>query len=82
MLERNFKRGMTWDNYGTADNQWCIDHIIPFAAFDLRKRKHVLEACHYTNLQPLWNPINSKKGDRLDWVDDTDYDEYYEKYIR
>ena len=30
-LEKNFKRGMNWKNYG----KWEIDHIIPCAKFDL-----------------------------------------------
>jgi len=57
-LEAHFKKGMTWKNYG----EWHIDHIKPLAAFDLTDRKQFLEACHYTNLQPLWAEENLKKG--------------------
>ena len=61
-LESKFQSGMTWDNYGLYG--WHIDHIKPFASFDLTDRKQVLEACHYTNLQPLWATDNLSKGSR------------------
>ena len=32
-LEKQFKDGMTWDNYGIKG--WHIDHIIPCCKFDL-----------------------------------------------
>jgi len=57
-LESQFQEGMTWDNYG----QWHIDHIKPLASFDLINRDQLLEACHYTNLQPLWALDNLLKG--------------------
>jgi hypothetical protein len=48
---------MTWDNWTT--DGWHIDHIKPLASsFDLTDRKQFLEACHYTNLQPLWAKDN------------------------
>jgi hypothetical protein len=49
---------MTWDNQG----EWHIDHIKPLASFDLTDREQFLEACHYSNLQPLWAEDNLKKG--------------------
>ncbi len=45
-----FETGMCWENHGKT---WHIDHIKPLASFDLTKRKQLLKACHYTNLQPL-----------------------------
>jgi hypothetical protein len=33
-------------------------------SFDLTERNQLLEACHYTNLQPLWAKDNLSKGDR------------------
>ena len=60
-LESQFSEGMTWDNYG----KWHIDHILPLSSFDLTDRKQLLEACHYTNLQPLWAKDNISKGDKI-----------------
>jgi len=54
---------MTWDNHGRKG--WHIDHIKPLASFDLSDRKQFLDACHYTNLQPLWAIDNLKKGDKI-----------------
>lgn len=59
-LESQFEPGMSWDNYGLKG--WHIDHIKPLSSFDLTDRNQFLEACHYTNLQPLWAEDNLKKG--------------------
>lgn len=60
-LEGKFQDGMSWGNYG----KWHIDHVIPISFFDLSDRKQFLEACYYTNLQPLWASENLKKGNKL-----------------
>jgi len=62
-LESKFQSGMTWDNWSI--DGWHIDHIKPLASFDLTDRQQFLEACHYTNLQPLWAKDNIIKSDKL-----------------
>jgi hypothetical protein len=57
-LEKQFKDGMTKENYG----KWHIDHIKPCAAFNLINIKEQRECFHYTNLQPLWAKENLSKG--------------------
>lgn len=56
---------MTWKNKGLYG--WHIDHIKPLISFDLTNKEQFLEACHYTNLQPLWAKENLEKGDKLNW---------------
>jgi len=51
---------MTWNNHSRAG--WHIDHIKPLSAFDLSDRQQLIEACHYTNLQPMWAEENIRKG--------------------
>ena len=51
---------MTWKNYG----KWHIDHIKPFASFDLTEPKQQKLVCNYKNLQPLWAKENLSKGDK------------------
>ena len=53
---------MTWDNYG---EKWHIDHIVPLIVFDLTIGDHLIFACHYTNLQPLWMEHNESKKDKI-----------------
>lgn len=56
-IESQFQEGMNWDNHG----EWHIDHIKPLASFNLENIEEFKEACHYTNLQPLWAEDNLKK---------------------
>jgi hypothetical protein len=60
-LERRFKTGMNWNNYGRNKNNWQIDHIKPCNQFDLRKKSEQKKCFHYTNLQPLWVHENIRK---------------------
>jgi hypothetical protein len=59
-LESLFEPGMSWGNW-TSDG-WHIDHIIPLAAFDLTDPWQLKQACHYTNLRPMWATENMRKG--------------------
>lgn len=58
-LEKQFKKGMSWDNYG----RWHVDHIRPCASFDLSKVDEQHKCFHYMNLQPLWAKDNFVKND-------------------
>ncbi len=59
-IESMFEPGMSWDNWG----EWHIDHIRPLASFDLENAERLAEACHYTNLRPLWKVDNLRKGEK------------------
>jgi hypothetical protein len=58
-LESQFAPEMTWENRGPV---WHVDHKIPLAAFDLTDPVELKQACHYTNLQPLFARDNHRKG--------------------
>ena len=64
-LEKKFKDGMNWDNYG----QWHIDHIRPCASFNLLDPIEQKICFHYTNLQPLWAEDNLKKSNKENYYD-------------
>lgn len=63
-LERQFKPGMSWDNYGKYG--WHIDHIIPVSSFYFETPDDpAFKACWaLTNLRPLWAEQNHSKGAR------------------
>ena len=60
-LEKQFKDGMNWENYGLYG--WHIDHIIPLSS--AQNEDDIYKLCHYTNLQPLWAKDNLSKGNRI-----------------
>lgn len=59
-IESQFTVGMSWQNR----SQWHIDHVKPLSLYDLGDEAQFKQACHYTNLQPLWAIDNLKKGDK------------------
>lgn len=62
-LEKQFKKGMTWENHG----EWHIDHVLPLSSFNLEDTVQQKLACHYTNLQPLWAKENLQKSAKLNY---------------
>lgn len=63
-LERQFVRGMTWENHGLGDGKWHIDHIVPVVAFSFETAEDPeFQACWgLVNLRPLWSGDNIRKG--------------------
>ncbi len=51
-LERQFKNGMTWDNYG----EWHVDHIIPMKVFNIKSAEDIdFKRCWVLkNLRSKW----------------------------
>lgn len=60
-LERQFKRGMTWTNYGKV---WEIDHITPVSYFDLTEPAQLALCFNWQNLRPLWSVQNHREQNR------------------
>jgi len=62
-IERQFGRGMSWDNMG----EWHIDHIRPLASFEFVSADcpGFKAAWALTNLRPLWASDNLKKSYKL-----------------
>ena len=63
-IEKLFKPGMTWDNYGKV---WHIDHKIPIAVFNFEKPEDIdFRLCwSLKNLQPLEAKKNILKRDKI-----------------
>ena len=62
-LEKQFKDGMNWENYG----KWHIDHIKPKSLFNITSVECIeFKKCwSLENLQPLWAIDNISKGNRF-----------------
>lgn len=62
-IERQFSRGMTWENYG---EYWNIDHIIPISKFiaDGETDPKIINAL--SNLMPLRSDRNLSKGAKVE----------------
>jgi hypothetical protein len=59
-IERQFVKGMTWENRG----EWHIDHIIPLAT--AQNENDVVKLNHHTNLRPMWAKDNLRKSSKLE----------------
>lgn len=61
-LEKNFKPGMSWNNYGNGKDKWNIDHKKPVSKFDKNTPANIVN--ELSNLQPMWALDNIKKGNK------------------
>jgi hypothetical protein len=60
-IEKQFKRGMTWENYGS---NWHVDHITPLSYFDMSNPDDQRRAWNWQNLRPLPAIQNIAEGNR------------------
>jgi len=58
-----FTKGMTWKKF--MQGKIHIDHITPLSSFDLSIEKNQYEACHFSNIQPLWASANLRKSKKV-----------------
>lgn len=61
-LEKQFAKGMTWENYGAA---WHIDHVTPIAVLVESGVKDPAKINALPNLQPVWKEYNLSKGSEV-----------------
>jgi len=52
---------MSWSNHGLGFCRWQLDHVKELRFFDLEDPAQFKEACHFTNLQPLWHEDHVEK---------------------
>jgi len=66
-IQKRFKKGMSWKNYG----KWHIDHIIPINYFlkkcNFNSLKVQKKCFGYKNLSPEWAVYNLRKGSKLNY---------------
>jgi hypothetical protein len=62
-LERQFVKGMSWDNFG----EWEIDHTIPKSVFHFSSPHDIdFKRCwSLSNLKPMWKRENIIKSNKL-----------------
>ena len=62
-LEKQFKDGMTWDNYG----EWHVDHFIPISSFNIKEigDSEFMKCWSLSNLQPMWGEENIRKSNKI-----------------
>lgn len=61
-IEAQWIEGMNWSNHGNGKGKWQVDHIDPICSFDFSKDEQLRACFHYSNLRPLWQPDNARKG--------------------
>ena len=60
-IERQFKGGMNWSNYGLRG--WHYDHLMPISS--AASNEDIIRLNHYTNIRPLWATENLIKSDKI-----------------
>ena len=63
-IQRQFTKGMSWDNYG----EWHIDHIIPISHMIKTGVTSPSEINALPNLRPIWASENLNKRDKLEFL--------------
>lgn len=63
-IERQFSKGMSWDNYG----KWHIDHIVPVSHHIKNGVTDPKIINALSNLRPLWAEQNQKKSDLVEFL--------------
>jgi len=61
-IESKFTLGMTWDKILSGEIH--LDHIRPYASFDLTDSEQQKQCFNYKNLQPLWAKDNLQKSNK------------------
>lgn len=69
-LESKFEPWMNWDNYGSKEGKWTIDHIKPRSLFnyDCPDDEEFRECWALDNLQPMEFIENIKKGNKYNTI--------------
>ena len=62
-LEKQFKDGMTWDNYG----EWHVDHIKAISLHNIKEigDEEFMKCWSLNNLQPMWGQENIRKSNKI-----------------
>lgn len=63
-IEIQFKKGMSWDNYG----EWHIDHITPISIFIERGITDPKQINCLSNIRPVWAKDNLSKGAKMEFL--------------
>jgi len=65
-IENQFEEWMSWDNYGTGEGKWNIDHIIPQSKlrYDSLDHPNFQKCWALENLRPMCSIENIRKSDK------------------
>ncbi len=58
-LQKLWKPGMNWENYGS---EWCLALVVPKRKFDFNKPGEVRRCYHTDNVVPMWKREAIAKG--------------------